>query len=133
MEQFQRDILLNFYNNGLDRKTLDDFFKSNMPLNGAVVITKITKKLKEFMEKYDKDVPLNGYVIDYCPFDEIETNEPGEFSSSVYSKTLEIYKSLSNEDKQRYYMVLLELPSDNDPSNCQRKLLFTNGLNIKSF
>ena len=127
MDQFQSEVIINFYNDGSGRKTLEDFIKLQIPINGAAVITKVTTKLKDYLGDDGKDLIVGGFALGFCPSDKIQVivND----TTSKYYKTLKLYKSLTDEDRKTFYLVSLELPDDEDPMNCDRRLLFSNGLN----
>ena len=129
MQQFKTEVLNNFYNDGGNRKMLEDFIKTNKPLNGAIVITKITESLKKYLGEDDENFRVGSYTMGYQQIDTIEI--PDDTSCKFY-KTLQIYKSLSAEDKSEIYFVLLELPLDNDPSDCSRLSIISRGLNVKT-
>ena len=128
MQQFKTEVLNNFYNDGGNRKMLEDFIKTNKPLNGAIVITKITESLKKYLGKDDEDLRVGSYMLGYQQIDTVEILDD---TSCKFYKTLQMYKSLSTEDKNEIYFVLLEFPLDNDPSNCSKCSIISRGLLFK--
>ena len=123
LEKFYGEVLNKFYNNGENRKKLEDFIEQNRPLNGAIVITKMTNSIREFIKYLGEDFGDDEYVFKYCPIDDID--------SPANDKTIQIYKSLTDKKKNDHYLVLLEHPCIENPATCKQKLLLSRGLNIK--
>jgi len=125
LDEFTEEVNAMFFKQGPKRIELEEFIKKQKPLNGAIIISKITDNLKEYVKPFGADFGNKEYGMYYCPIDDLELS-PQECN---YNNIIKLYKTFTQEHRDECYLIQLQYPCIENPENCKQLIMLSNGLN----